>query len=155
MERLTIYNNPARVEWAALTERCTRREEEITEQVAAILDEVRSGGDRALRAITQRIEGRTPDRQEVPAGEPAGGRKGTSPPELKEALAAAKANIEAFHRAQLPGEVRTETQPGGDVPPAGGTDPARGALHPGRKGAALLDGADAGRSGAGWRAVGR
>ena len=111
MERLTIYNNPARVEWAALTERCTRREEEITEQVAAILDEVRSGGDRALRAITQRIEGRTPDRQEVPAGELQAAEKDLSP-ELKEALAAAKANIEAFHRAQLPGEVRTETQPG-------------------------------------------
>lgn len=111
MERLTIYNNPARVEWAALTERCTRREEEITEQVAAILDEVRSGGDRALRAITQRIEGRTPDRLEVPAGELQAAEKELSP-ELKEALAAAKANIEAFHRAQLPGEVRTETQPG-------------------------------------------
>ena len=111
MERLTIYNNPARAEWAALTERCTRREEEITEQVAAILDEVRSGGDRALRAITQRIEGRTPDRLEVPAGELQAAEKELSP-ELKEALAAAKANIEAFHRAQLPGEVRTETQPG-------------------------------------------
>ena len=111
MERLTIYNNPARVEWAALTERCTRREEEITEQVAAILDEVRSGGDRALRAITQRIEGRTPDRLEVPAGELQAAEKELSP-ELKEALAAAKANIEAFHRAQLPREVRTETQPG-------------------------------------------
>ena len=111
MERLTIYNNPARVEWAALTERCTRREEEITEQVAAILDEVRSGGDRALRAITQRIEGRTPERLEVPAGELQAAEKELSP-ELKEALAAAKANIEAFHRAQLPGEVRTETQPG-------------------------------------------
>ncbi len=111
MERLAIYNNPARVEWAALTERCTRREEEISEQVAAILDEVRSGGDRALRAITQRIEGRTPDRLEVPAGELQAAEKELSP-ELKEALAAAKANIEAFHRAQLPGEVRTETQPG-------------------------------------------
>ena len=111
MERLAIYNNPARVEWAALTERCTRREEEISEQVAAILDEVRSGGDRALRAITQRLEGRTPDRLEVPAGELQAAEKELSP-ELKEALAAAKANIEAFHRAQLPGEVRTETQPG-------------------------------------------
>ena len=111
MERLTIYNNPARAEWAALTERCTRREEEITEQVAAILSEVRTGGDRALRAITQRIEGRTPDRLEVPAGELQAAEKELTA-ELKEALAAAKANIEAFHRAQLPREVRTETQLG-------------------------------------------
>lgn len=111
MERLTIYNNPPRAEWAALTERCTRREEEITEQVSAILSEVRNGGDRALRALTQRIEGRTPERFEVPAGELQAAEKGLST-ELKEALSAAKSNIEAFHRAQLPGEVRTETMPG-------------------------------------------
>ncbi len=111
MERLTIYNNPPRAEWAALTERCTRREEEITEQVSAILSEVRNGGDRALRALTQRIEGRTPERFEVPAGELQAAEKELST-ELKEALSAAKSNIEAFHRAQLPGEVRTETMPG-------------------------------------------
>ena len=111
MERLTIYNNPPRAEWAALTERCTRREEEITEQVSAILAEVRNGGDRALRALTQRIEGRTPERFEVPAGELQAAEKELST-ELKEALSAAKSNIEAFHRAQLPGEVRTETMPG-------------------------------------------
>ena len=111
MERLTIYNNPPRAEWAALTERYTRREEEITEQVSAILAEVRNSGDRALRALTQRIEGRTPERFEVPAGELQAAEKELSS-ELKEALSAAKSNIEAFHRAQLPGEVRTETMPG-------------------------------------------
>lgn len=111
MERLTIYNNPPRAEWAALTERCTRREEEITEQVSAILAEVRNGGDRALRALTQRIEGHTPERFEVPAGELQAAEKELST-ELKEAMSAAKSNIEAFHRAQLPSEVRTETMPG-------------------------------------------
>ena len=57
MEILNIYPNPERADWAALTERCTRQEEEITRQVASILDEVRTGGDRALRDITRRIEG--------------------------------------------------------------------------------------------------
>ena len=89
MERLTIYNNPPRAEWAALTERCTRREEEITEQVSAILAEVRNGGDRALRTLTQRIEGRTPERFEVPAGELQAAEKELST-ELKEAMSAAK-----------------------------------------------------------------
>ena len=111
METLKIYNNPARAEWRALTERCTRREEEITEQVAAILAEVHTGGDRALRAITQRIEGRTADRFEVPA-EMLRAAADELPAALKEALATAKANIEAFHRAQLPSEIRTETMPG-------------------------------------------
>ena len=67
MEILNIYPNPERSEWAALTERCTRREEEITRQVASILDEVRTGGDRALRDITRRIEGRDCETFEVPA----------------------------------------------------------------------------------------
>ena len=111
MEILNIYPNPERSEWAALTERCTRQEEEITRQVASILDEVRTGGDRALRAITRRIEGRDCETFEVPADI----RRAAAelvPAALKEALATAKANIEAFHRAQLPPEVSVEPMPG-------------------------------------------
>lgn len=111
MEILNIYPNPERSEWAALTERCTRREEEITRQVASILDEVRTGGDRALRDITRRIEGRDCETFEVPADV----RRAAAaliPEALKEALATAKANIEAFHRAQLPPEVSVEPMPG-------------------------------------------
>ncbi|WP_195499756.1 histidinol dehydrogenase [Alistipes timonensis] len=111
MEILNIYPNPERSEWAALTERCTRQEEEITRQVASILDEVRTGGDEALRAITRRIEGRDCATFEVPADI----RRAAAelvPAALKEALATAKANIEAFHRAQLPPEVNIEPMPG-------------------------------------------
>ena len=111
MEILNIYPNPERSEWAALTERCTRREEEITRQVASILDEVRTGGDRPLRKITPPIEGRDCETFEVPADV----RRAAAaliPEALKEALATAKANIEAFHRAQLPPEVSVEPMPG-------------------------------------------
>ena len=111
MEILNIYPNPERSEWAALTERCTRREEEITRQVVSILDEVRTGGDRALRDITRRIEGRDCETFEVPADV----RRAAAaliPEALKEALDTAKANIEAFHRAQLPPEVSVEPMPG-------------------------------------------
>ena len=92
MEILNIYPNPERSEWAALTERCTRREEEITRQVASILDEVRTGGDRALRDITRRIEGRDCETFEVPADV----RRAAAaliPEAQKEALATAKAKI--------------------------------------------------------------
>ena len=41
MEILKIHNNPERAEWAALTERFTREEEEITRQVTEILAESR------------------------------------------------------------------------------------------------------------------
>ena len=111
MEMPKIYVNPPRSEWLALTARCTRQEEEIGERVAAILAEVRTGGDAALRRIVRRIEGYLPETFEVTRERRAEAAKAVSP-QLKAALAQAKANIEAFHRAQLPAQVEVETMPG-------------------------------------------
>lgn len=111
MEMPKIYVNPPRSEWLALTARCTRQEEEIGERVAAILAEVRTGGDAALRRIVRRIEGYVPETFEVTRKRRAEAAKAVSP-QLKAALAQAKANIEAFHRAQLPAQVEVETMPG-------------------------------------------
>ena len=111
MEMPKIYVNPPRSEWPALTARCTRQEEEIGERVAAILAEVRTGGDAALRRIVRRIEGYLPETFEVTRERRAEAAKAGSP-QLKAALAQAKANIEAFHRAQLPAQVEVETMPG-------------------------------------------
>ena len=111
MEMLKIYVNPPRSEWPALTARCTRQEEEIGERVAAILAEVRTGGDAALRRIVRRIEGYLPETFEVTRERRAEAAKAVSP-QLKAALEQAKANIEAFHRAQLPAQVEVETMPG-------------------------------------------
>lgn len=111
MEMPKIYVNPPRSEWPALTARCTRQEEEIGERVAAILAEVRTGGDAALRRIVRRIEGYLPETFEVTREQRAEAAKAVSP-QLKAALEQAKANIEAFHRAQLPAQVEVETMPG-------------------------------------------
>lgn len=111
MEMPKIYVNPPRSEWPALTARCTRQEEEIGERVAAILAEVRTGGDAALRRIVRRIEGYLPETFEVTRERRAEAAKAVSP-QLKAALEQAKANIEAFHRAQLPAQVEVETMPG-------------------------------------------
>lgn len=111
MEMPKIYVNPPRSEWPALTARCTRQEEEIGERVAAILAEVRTGGDAALRRIVHRIEGYVPETFEVTRERRAEAAKAVSP-QLKAALEQAKANIEAFHRAQLPAQVEVETMPG-------------------------------------------
>ena len=108
MEMPKIYVNPPRSEWPALTARCTRQEEEIGERVAAILAEVRTGGDAALRRIVRRIEGYVPETFEVTRER----RAEAVSPQLKAALEQAKANIEAFHRAQLPAQVEVETMPG-------------------------------------------
>ena len=111
MEMPKIYVNPPRSEWPALTARCTRQEEEIGERVAAILAEVRTGGDAALRRIVRRIEGYLPETFEVTRERRAEAAKAVSP-QLKAALEQAKANLEAFHRAQLPAQVEVETMPG-------------------------------------------
>ena len=111
MEMPKISVNPPRSEWPALTARCTQQEEEIGERVAAILAEVRTGGDAALRRIVRRIEGYLPETFEVTRERRAEAAKAVSP-QLKAALEQAKANIEAFHRAQLPAQVEVETMPG-------------------------------------------
>jgi len=72
---------------------------------------VRTGGDAALRRIVRRIEGYLPETFEVTRERRAEAAKAVSP-QLKAALAQAKANIEAFHRAQLPAQVEVETMPG-------------------------------------------
>ena len=56
MEPIRVYDNPPRDAWPALTARVTRDDAEIDRRVAAILNEVRTGGDEALRRIARRIE---------------------------------------------------------------------------------------------------
>lgn len=51
MEPIRVYDNPPRDAWPALTARITRDDAEIDRRVAAILNEVRTGGDEALRRI--------------------------------------------------------------------------------------------------------
>ena len=111
MEPIRVYDNPPRDAWPALTARVTRDDAEIDRRVAAILNEVRTGGDEALRRIARRIEGFAPERFELPQAQLDEAARSISP-ELKTALATAKANIEAFHRAQLPRPVAVEVMPG-------------------------------------------
>ncbi len=111
MDILKIYQSPSRNEWSALSERVVRQEAEITQQVVEILTEVQAGGDKALREITSRIEGRNVDTFEIPA-EMCRATEYMLSEELRKALAVAKENIEAFHRAQLPAPVVVETVQG-------------------------------------------
>ena len=111
MEPIRVYDNPPRDAWPALTARVTRDDAEIDRRVTAILNEVRTGGDEALRRIARRIEGFAPERFELPQAQLDEAARNISP-ELKTALATAKANIEAFHRAQLPRPVAVEVMPG-------------------------------------------
>ncbi|MDQ2754610.1 MAG: histidinol dehydrogenase [Actinomycetota bacterium] len=85
------------------------RGEGPTEAVRAILAEVRKGGDAALRALTSRFDGVTVDAVRVPAKEVRGALDAIDS-ELRAALEAAAANIEAYHRAQLHAEVNYQRE---------------------------------------------
>ncbi len=108
---INIYKEPARSRWASLWRRVERSEESIRRTVENIIKRVRQDEDAALRELTLSIEGRTLERMEVPAEE-LEAAAAQVPQDLKDALATAKANIEAFHRAQLPQEIVAEAMPG-------------------------------------------
>lgn len=103
--------NPSRSSWAALCQRPMADDPVVTERVKAILARVQNNGDRALRELSQEIEGRPLDAIEVTASEIAEAETKLSP-EVKEAIRNAEKNIRAFHQAQLPREIRVETAPG-------------------------------------------
>jgi histidinol dehydrogenase len=74
------------------------------EAVRAILAEVRRDGDDALRALTARFDGVDLDELAVPTGDLIRALDDV-PAELRSALETARANIEAFHRAEAAPEV--------------------------------------------------
>ena len=103
--------NPSRSSWATLCQRPMADDPVVTERVKAILARVKNNGDRALRELSQEIEGRPLDAIEVTASEIAEAETKLSP-EVKEAIRNAEKNIRAFHQAQMPREIRVETAPG-------------------------------------------
>lgn len=108
---ISIYNNPSRSEWAALTKRNIPQDEAIAERVAQIIDRVADGGDKALKEIVHSIEGVVPESFVVSKAVIDAAAEAVSE-ELKAALAKAKSNIEAFHTAQMPKGVDLEVMNG-------------------------------------------
>lgn len=92
-----------------------RRPEALATGVSAVVSDiikrVEQGGDEALRAISLEIDGYEATDFEWPADrmKEAGHQVD---PALKSAIRQAIANIEAFHRAQIPRSVEVETMPG-------------------------------------------
>jgi len=79
--------------------------------VGAILDEVRTDGDAAVRKFSLQFDKAAPERMELSAEEIASGGSGLAE-ELKAAIRMAKENIERFHRRQVRTEEVVETMPG-------------------------------------------
>lgn len=108
---MNIYQNPESQAWAALCRRAEQDNSLIAERVETIVERVAKEGDAALFALAEQIDGVRLDSLAVSEQEFLDAEASVSD-EVKAAIENAIRNIEAFHRAQLPSEVRVETQPG-------------------------------------------
>lgn len=108
---MDIRINPPRREWPDLCRRPADVNPVVRERVGDIVGRVRKDGDDALRALAAEIDGFIPERFEVTAEEIREASE-TVPQAVKDAIAAAAANIRAFHEAQMPRQVEVETAPG-------------------------------------------
>lgn len=108
---MNIYQNPESQAWAALCRRAEQDNSLIAERVEAIVERVAKEGDAALLALAEQIDGVRLDSLAVSEQEFLDAEASVSD-EVKAAIENAIRNIEAFHRAQLPSEVRVETQLG-------------------------------------------
>ena len=108
---MKIYNNPPKTEWEALCKRGGSNNEEIKERVAQILSRVKTGGEAAVREITEEIDGFCHAEFEVSEAEYDVAAAKVSN-EVKDAIEVAYSNIYKFHNAQKRDEIKVETTPG-------------------------------------------
>ena len=107
---MRIIENPARSAWEALTRRQGVDYEGIRPRVEAILSAVETEGDAALQRLMREIDKVDAPLEVTDSEIDAACAKVLEA--VQEAIRAAKRNVEAFHRAQLPREIRVETAPG-------------------------------------------
>lgn len=108
---MEIIINPDKNIWPALAERVTRDNSEIEERVRTIIDRVKKGGDRALKEITNEIDGFCPEEFKVREEEFEWAERTISGP-VRRAIDTAFDNIYTFHKAQMPKRVTVTTSPG-------------------------------------------
>ena len=98
---LKYYDDPSRDEYLPLLRRSLVDDSSVRESVQSIIDEVIRRGDEALREYELRFDGSRLDDFAVTQEEFDEAGKAVSQ-DLKDAIAVAHANIEAFHRSQMP-----------------------------------------------------
>lgn len=105
------YLNPTKPEWPILVERSLPDDSAIEARVENIINEVKEGGDDAVRRLIKDIDGVELSSLEVTDAER---REAFDlvPQELKNAISNAVRNITLFHMAQRFEPVRVETSPG-------------------------------------------
>ncbi len=108
---MKTYLNPERIDWAEIMTRPMIEVTKLRKKVKKILEEIRTGGDEALRKYTLQF-----DKVEITdfvVSESEIAESVTLLDEnLKTAIAGAAANISTFHRWQLQSVNKAETMPG-------------------------------------------
>jgi len=109
---METFISPARNLWDELVKRPSSSNPEIASRVASIIEKVEKGGDWAIRAIEESISG-SPFEGPFEVGEEEAAEAASKvAPSVKKAIAAAAANIRAFHKAQMPSPVDVTTATG-------------------------------------------
>ena len=109
---MKLYIEPDRTMWNALTERVTTDDVVIESRVSAILDRVRTNGDKALLELAYEIDKvDLSEGIEVTQVEIAEASSAVSD-QLKKAVKSAYDNIYKFHKAQSFNPISIETAPG-------------------------------------------
>lgn len=103
--------NPDRSRWAELCLRPSSDNPVVLERVEAIIARVKAEGDDALYALAREIDGIDMTSLEVSEAE-FKAAEAEVPADVKSAIKAAAANIEAFHRAQLPKPLKVTVSEG-------------------------------------------
>ena len=107
------------IRWSSLTpqdrqdllQRPVSRQGDIGESVAAIIRQVRHGGDRALRELTRKLDRAEPLQLELGPTEMQKARESIDP-KVDQAIQDAMSRIEVFHAADVPTNVKVKTAPG-------------------------------------------
>ncbi len=108
---MKVYRNPSPDQWAGILKRPQLNTQSLEQASAAILKEVRQGGDAALRFFTAQYDKVELTELAVPAAELQAAQDAL-PDELKEAIRTAAMNIQRFHARQLERVQKVETMPG-------------------------------------------
>lgn len=108
---MKVYKNPAPKDWETISQRPSFKTEDLSEKVQAILTEVRTNGDKALRNFSLKFDGVKLDDLRVSASEIKIAKNEVSM-QLKKAIAIAAENIKKFHSSQKSSEANVQTMPG-------------------------------------------
>ena len=104
---MNLITNPDKSQWAELLKRPVMNTENLFDTVRAIIDRVKTEGDRAVLEYEEKFDKVALTALAVTEAEQAEASVGE---ELKKAIRLAKRNIETFHAAQRFESKRVETQ---------------------------------------------